>query len=103
MVNARRKLVPMLFENDMDVFSDYFFSSQAMFRLRYLLKKIQRDKTLAELVYETPLEDRVQFLNDHFWIWDKHTREKEWTPNRIKYAREVYRKIVLTIPEPSIK
>lgn len=103
MVNARRKLAPMLFENDMNVFSDYFFSSQAMFRLRYLLKMVQRGKSLAELVYETPLEDRVQFLKDHFWIWDKHTRVKEWTPNRIKYAREIYREIVMAIPEPSIK
>lgn len=103
MVNARRKLAPMLFENDMNVFSDYFFSSQAMFRLRYLLKMVQRGKSLAELVYETPLEDRVQFLKDHFWIWDKHTRVKEWTPNRIKYAREIYQEIVMAIPEPSIK
>lgn len=103
MVNARRKLAPMLFENDMNVFSDYFFSSQAMFRLRYLLKMVQRGKSLAELVYETPLEDRVQFLKDHFWIWDKHTRKKEWTPNRIKYAREIYQEIVMAIPEPSIK
>lgn len=103
MVNARRKLIPMLFEDDMNIFSEYFFTTRAMFRLSYLLKKIPRDRSLAELVHETSLDDRVQFLKDHFWIWDKHTRKKKWTQERIKYAREIYRQILTDIPEPSIK
>ncbi len=103
MINARDKLIPYLFETDKKKYADFIDVCAEMYRLRDALKKVEHGKSIAELVVKTTLDDRVSFLKKHFWIWDNHVREKKWDAKKIKYARNIFNRIYLTVDEPSIK
>lgn len=91
------------FETDKKKYTDFIDVCAEIYRLRDALKKVEHRKSIAELVVNTTLDDKVSFLKNHFWIWDNHVREKKWDAKKIKYARNIFNQIYLTVDEPSIK
>lgn len=102
MINMRDRLVPLSFETDSDAYGRFICICAEFYRLRDVLKRSGK-KSIVDLVKNISITEKADFIKKHFWIWNKHIREKDWTPKRIQYARSVYKKMYLDKKEPSIK
>ena len=74
----------------------------AIYHLKSFIAMFNSKKSITELVHTTDMSDRASFIRNRYWIW-KHHVKKEWTPERIKYARMVFKLIYQDVAPPKIK
>lgn len=103
MINKRGDFLPLIFKDGTAEFIQFEYVNAELYRLREVIRFLPHRKSIAELVHQTSMEDRASFIKNRFWIWDRHHRNKEWTPNRIKYARKIYDYLYLVHEPPKIK
>lgn len=58
-------------------------------------------KDLMDKIAQIPDNEKVDFLKNKYWLWDKRER-KEWLLNKIRIAREFFSAILLDEPSPKI-
>ena len=74
----------------------------ALYHIKSFIATFGSKKTITELVHTTEMSDRALFIRNRYWIW-KHHVKKEWTPERIKYARTIFGLIYQDVASPKIK
>ena len=103
MIMHRHKYLPFMFdmENE-DEIAERDAKNAALYHLKSFIATFGSRKTITELVHTTDMSDRASFIRNRYWIW-KHHVKKEWTRERIKYARTVFKLIYQDIAPPKIK
>lgn len=103
MIMHRHKYLTAMFD-DMDEAELYERDrlNAVLYQVYAFIKMAGMKKTITELVKETTIHDRAEFIKNRYWIWQNRKR-KEWTPERIKYARTVYNLIYQDVEQPKIK
>lgn len=103
MIMHRHKLVPFMFDlSSEDEIADRDARNAALYHLKSFIATFNAKKSITELVYTTSMSDRAEFIKNRYWIWKHHTK-KDWTPERIKYARKVFNLIYQDVEPPKIK
>lgn len=72
----------------------YTFAATAFFKVNYR-------KELTDIMLQISSSDKAAFLKTHYWLWDKRS-QKEWTPKKIKLARDFFSMIFYNIAPPKI-
>ena len=103
MIMHRHKYLPFMFdvENE-DEITERDAKNAALYHLKSFIATFGSRKTITELVHTTDMNDRASFIRNRYWIW-KHHVKKEWTPERIKCARTVFKLIYQDVAPPKIK
>lgn len=103
MIMHRHKYLPYMFSLETeDEIADRDAKNAALYHLKSFIATFNSRKSITELVHTTDMSDRAEFIRNRYWIW-KHHEKKEWTPERIKYARTVYSLIYQDVAPPKIK
>lgn len=103
MIYKRPDLVPLVFRYGQADSEKFIHDCADLYRIREIFRFINSDKKIYELVVKTTIRDRAEFIKNRQWIWKKRIKEKEWTPDRIRYARKIFDKTYLKHETPSIK
>lgn len=103
MVFKRTDFIPMIFKFDSEEHIMFENTCAELYRIREVIRMMPKRKTVTELVSTTTMEDRAAFLKERQWIWDRYHVEKDWTPERIQYARKIYDAMYQIHENPSIK
>lgn len=103
MIYKRSNFIPMIFQYDSPEHIEFQNDSAEYYRIREVIRLMPHKKSVTQLVNMTTIEDRVAFIKNRYWIWDRFHRRKEWTPDRIKYARKIYDGMYILHQTPSIK
>lgn len=103
MIYKRPDLVPLVFEGETIERLQFDIINAELYRLREAIYRTTHKHGLAELISQTSMEDRAAFIQNRQWIWEKYNRQKEWTSDRIKYARKVFDNIYRVHEPPKIK
>lgn len=92
MLHIREKFIPELFgEADKIFHLTYDLHLCLNYELFYLGGK-PFYKTVQN---STSIDDWADFIKAHFWIRDIHPQKKDWTPDRIRIAREIYDYVII--------
>ncbi len=52
-------------------------------------------------IHQCPLQEKVNFILEQYWLWDIKS-DFEWTPERIRYYRKLYRSVTRTFSKPHV-
>ncbi len=98
MVMSRKKLIPLIFEDD-EVIRNKLVKA---YRMNYFLYYFYGSK-LHELIHNMiPEKEMAEFVKKYYWIWNTRSK-KEWTDKRIKIARQLFSEIVIHVDKPQIR
>jgi len=70
-------------------------------RIKNIILQRSLDKWV-EFVHRCPLQEKSDFVIEHYWIWDNRP-EFEWTPERIRYYRKLHKAVCRDFPKPHVK
>ena len=103
MVMHRHKYLPVMFnELNEDELAERDARNAALYHLHAFVRFFKAKKTIPELIRESTIHDRAEFIKKRYWIWGNR-KNKEWTADRIKYARTIYKLIYQDTEQPKIK
>lgn len=98
MVMSRKKLIPLIFEDDMVIRNKLVEA----YRMNYFLYYFNESK-LHEVLHKMASEkEMAEFVKKYYWIWDTRSK-KEWTNKRIKIARQLFSEFVIHVEKPQIR
>mgnify|MGYP007033169480 CR=1 FL=1 len=98
MLMSRKKLIPLIFEDD-KVIRNKLVKAYRMNYFLYYFNKSKLHEFLHDMVSE---KEMAEFVKKYFWIWDTRSK-KEWTDKRIKIARQLFSEIIMHVEKPQIR